>query len=48
MLGMSKKDSDMRPIQVIVYAQDATSFKRSEAQIANSLQRAISSGQRFL
>lgn len=47
-LGMSGKDRNMRPIQVIVYAQDATSFKRSEAQIANSVRRAIDVGERFL
>lgn len=47
-LGMDGRNKNDRPIQVIVYAQDATSFKRSEAQIANTVRRAIESGQRFL
>lgn len=47
-LGMDGRNKNDRPIQVIVYAQDATSFKRSEAQIANAVRRAIESGQRFL
>ena len=46
-LGIAQKRESARPIQVIVQTQDATSFRRSEAQIAASVRRAVTAGQRF-
>lgn len=46
-LGIAQQRESVRPIQVIVQTPDATSFRRSEAQIAASVRRAITAGQRF-
>ena len=46
-LGIVGQKESVRPIQVIVQTPDATSFRRSEAQIAASVRRAVTAGQRF-
>ena len=46
-LGIAQKRESARPIQVIVQTPDAGSFRRSEAQIAASVRRAVTAGQRF-
>ena len=46
-LGIAGQKESVRPIQVIVQTHDATSFRRSEAQIAASVRRAVTAGQRF-
>lgn len=46
-LGIAGQKESVRPIQVIVQTPDATSFRRSEAQIAASVRRAVTAGQRF-
>lgn len=46
-LGITQQREMSRPIQVVVQTQDATSFRRSEAQIAASVRRAVNAGQRF-
>ena len=46
-LGIGQPRETARPIQVIVQTPDAGSFRRSEAQIAASVRRAVNAGQRF-
>ena len=46
-LGLAQQKEASRPIQVFVQSPDATSFRRSEAQIAASVRRAVTAGQRF-
>ena len=46
-LGLAQQKEATRPIQVFVQSPDATSFRRSEAQIAASVRRAVTAGQRF-
>lgn len=43
-LGIAQKRESARPIQVIVQTPDAGSFRRSEAQIAASVRRAVNAG----
>ena len=50
-LGVSAVDTGGRPVQVtvnIATADDADSFRRSEAQVAAALARAVARGQRGL